>query len=64
MIFAHTIADLLSLATSHFDPEDPSRCVHNLLGAITDPLYDLIDRKKIIGALDYVMMTLNENVES
>src|SRR5437588_2698912 len=47
IIFAHTIADLLFLATKYFDPEDPPRCVHNLPGAISDPLYDLIDQRKI-----------------
>ena len=64
MVYAHTIADLITLATMHLEPEEPPRRERNLLGAITDPIYDPDDHRKIIGAPDCVMMTLNGNVES
>ena len=66
MIFAHTIADLLSLATRHLDVKGPQYRVRNLLRAITDSIYD--EHAEDLEAMKknprFLMMMDNEDVES
>ena len=71
IIFAPTIADLILMATADkpVDSKGFPRCIHNFLGAITDPGFDdsgvpTVDPEAIVKKPRFIMMTPNEHVEA
>jgi hypothetical protein len=66
MIYAHTVADLLSLGLRHLDiePGSPPRRVRNLLGAINNSRFNPLNKKEMVENPDFVMLTQSEDVEA
>jgi hypothetical protein len=66
MIYTHTVANLLSLCLCHLDiePGSPPRRVRNLLRAINNPCFNLLNKKEIFDYLDILLLTQSEDVEA